>query len=395
MNSPEPVPIRELEADLRSWRSRTLTLVLSAGLVLIFPALLQTLLRTADYPAERAGAIALLVVYLFTALLAALRKLDYRVRGWGALAVIYTSGLISLGRGGLAGDGRVYLVVLPMVAATLVGLKASRVSAAVSLATYSVFAYLAVSGRLEGWLIVHENPVSADHWVYDGLVMATLMIASMVMLNNFTRLLMRTIRSEQTALRDLQQANLTLEEKVEKRTAELAEANRLLLHQATHDALTGLPNRVLFFDRLEHAIQQAERQQTHLSVLFIDLNNFKDVNDTYGHTQGDHLLQEVARRINTSVRESDTVARLSGDEFTVILENLSAASDVGPIAAKIASSLSQPVDLNGAVIRASASIGASHYPQDGAIVEDLIRHADLNMYQAKAASKFLPPVKPE
>lgn len=139
---------------------------------------------------------------------------------------------------------------------------------------------------------------------------------------------------------------------------------------AYHDGLTGLPNRGLFLDRLHHAVAHAHRNQSGVAVMFLDLDNFKPVNDTHGHHVGDRLLQIIAQRLVASVREADTVARLGGDEFTVILESITDADDVAPITRKIIDAI-------------TTSIGISLYPAHGGQADELIRRADSAMYAAK------------
>jgi diguanylate cyclase (GGDEF)-like protein/PAS domain S-box-containing protein len=160
---------------------------------------------------------------------------------------------------------------------------------------------------------------------------------------------------------------------------------------AMHDELTRLPNRRLFHDRLATAFARAQRQETGLSVLFIDLNRFKQVNDRYGHVCGDLLLQHVARRLVSCVRDTDTVARLGGDEFVVLLENIELPSDVGLVTAKIHHALDAPVEFGiGQQMRISASIGVAHFPEHGADWQALVSHADQAMYAAKAAARAVP-----
>jgi diguanylate cyclase (GGDEF)-like protein len=153
--------------------------------------------------------------------------------------------------------------------------------------------------------------------------------------------------------------------------------------QATYDLLTGLPNRFLFNNRLGKAIARSKRDERKLAVLFIDLDNFKPVNDNLGHKTGDLLLQEVGRRIKTCVRDSDTVARYSGDEFTVIVHDI--ANDRAPlaIAEQIIKTISQPYELQTNQIFCTASIGISVYPDDGASAEELVSNADQAMYHVK------------
>ena len=149
------------------------------------------------------------------------------------------------------------------------------------------------------------------------------------------------------------------------------------------DPLTTLPNRRLFEDRLAIALAQAHRYRHRLAVIFLDLDRFKQVNDTLGHAAGDALLKAVADRLNTSVREGDTVARLAGDEFTLLLPGIHYAEDLAAISRKLAESLREPFRLDGHDVRVTASGGISLYPEDGEDVEALLKSADTAMYRAK------------
>lgn len=152
---------------------------------------------------------------------------------------------------------------------------------------------------------------------------------------------------------------------------------------AYHDGLTGLPNRGLFLDRLHHAVAYAHRNRAMVAVMFIDLDNFKPINDTLGHHVGDQLLQVVAQRLAASVREADTVARLGGDEFTIILESIADGGDIPLIVQKIIDTLSCPMLIDGHDISITASIGISLYPDDGQQPDGLLKCADTAMYLAK------------
>lgn len=156
---------------------------------------------------------------------------------------------------------------------------------------------------------------------------------------------------------------------------------------ALHDPLTGLPNRRLFDDRLQHAIAQSQRNQQPFALLCIDLDDFKPVNDSHGHRTGDLLLGEIARRINDCVRQSDTFSRIGGDEFMLILPDTSDASGALVVAHKIEAALAEPVFLGDIVIRPSASIGIALYPTHGETAEELIRSVDMAMYRVKQNGK--------
>lgn len=156
-----------------------------------------------------------------------------------------------------------------------------------------------------------------------------------------------------------------------------------LLHIAHYDDLTGLPNRVLLQDRLIHAIAQADRNDWIVAVLFLDLDRFKLVNDTYGHTAGDKLLQQVSKRLSWCLRGGDTVGRLGGDEFAIVLSQVSHAEDAVLVAQKIMNSFKDPVYIGNLETFVSGSIGITLYPVDGELPETLIRNADTAMYRAK------------
>ncbi|UCC55930.1 MAG: EAL domain-containing protein [Gammaproteobacteria bacterium] len=156
-----------------------------------------------------------------------------------------------------------------------------------------------------------------------------------------------------------------------------------LNHMAHHDALTNLPNRVLFSDRLEHALQHHQRAGRQLALMFLDLDGFKKINDTLGHPAGDALLNQVAQRLLISARKGDTVARLGGDEFTMILEDLEKPGNVPEVARRILDSLARPFNVSGREVFLSASIGISMHPQDGDDVTALMKHADVAMFEAK------------
>lgn len=157
--------------------------------------------------------------------------------------------------------------------------------------------------------------------------------------------------------------------------------------QANYDPVTGLPNRTLFHERLAASLSSSHREGWITALLFIDLDNFKAVNDTRGHVVGDWLLQEVAGRLANSVREADTVARLGGDEFTVILQDVTGADDAAMVAQKIVSAVAEPFFAEGGDIFIGASVGITLYPNDAIDADTLIRHADLAMYRAKEAGR--------
>jgi diguanylate cyclase (GGDEF)-like protein/PAS domain S-box-containing protein len=165
------------------------------------------------------------------------------------------------------------------------------------------------------------------------------------------------------------------------------ESQDKLDHLAHHDPLTALPNRLLFHDRLQHALQRAERDNEQLAVLFIDLDRFKNVNDTLGHHVGDELLKQVAAALAGHLRDGDTLARLGGDEFIVLLENVHGAFGAGHVAEKLMSMFEQPFSVADHELFVTGSVGISLFPQDATDLNMLIRNADVAMYQAKARGR--------
>jgi diguanylate cyclase (GGDEF)-like protein len=174
-----------------------------------------------------------------------------------------------------------------------------------------------------------------------------------------------------------------LESNVRRYNEMLEQANARLRHAATHDALTGLPNRVLLADRLRQAIARSSRHQMRFAVLVVDLDRFKAINDSLGHIAGDELLQEVARRLSALLRKEDSLARLGGDEFVLLIHEVSTPQDAEEVARKVLSQVASPVQLAGLDVHVSPSIGICLCPDDGVDSETLLQHADAAMYHAK------------
>ena len=174
-------------------------------------------------------------------------------------------------------------------------------------------------------------------------------------------------------------------QELELHLAEIAQAHARLTYLANHDALTDLPNRTLFFDRLDQALALARRHGTRLALLFIDLDKFKPINDTWGHAVGDQLLRAVAQRLSGRLRDSDTVGRIGGDEFVAFLNDITDADFAARVADELRHGLAQPYELGGLTLEISASIGLALFPDHGQDAIELAHHADDSMYQAKQA----------
>jgi len=212
---------------------------------------------------------------------------------------------------------------------------------------------------------------------------------------------LQDITETKNAEQEIIRARDTLEQQVVERTRELANTVKQLeieieerekitaeLHfLANHDALTGLPSLRLCKDRLDQSLAEARRNRQTSAVMFLDLDGFKDINDQYGHEFGDRVLKATAERITSEIRETDTVARIGGDEFVIILSSLPECQIADRIATSLIEGISQPIIIDKIEVTVSASIGVSLYPKNGVTVEQLIRSADHAMYQVKHAGK--------
>jgi diguanylate cyclase (GGDEF)-like protein len=199
--------------------------------------------------------------------------------------------------------------------------------------------------------------------------------------------LWRSKQQLQALLNTLADRNKKLEEEI----AERRRIETLVRHQAQHDALTGLPNRILFLDRLDTAVDRATRHRENFALLYIDIDGFKPVNDNHGHAVGDVLLREIGQRLLRGTRKTDTVARLGGDEFAVILEEVANERAALQVGLKLCEALEQPFLLSmpdgDLTVRVGASVGVAVFPEHGKDRDTLINAADAAMYRAKRAGK--------
>ena len=166
-----------------------------------------------------------------------------------------------------------------------------------------------------------------------------------------------------------------------------SEGDERLYHLAHYDSLCDLPNRLLFYDRLRQSMSRSKRNDSRVAVIYMDLDGFKEVNDEYGHSVGDELLQQVSKRVVDILRESDTVARIGGDEFTLIINDVESKDSLTTIADKILSTLQETYKLNGYEFNVSASIGISLFPENSEDINSLVKQADIAMYKAKKDGK--------
>ena len=200
--------------------------------------------------------------------------------------------------------------------------------------------------------------------------------------NDMMRDLSQSNRTREHALGELQDLNRTLEMRVDERTRAIESVNRELERLALSDALTDLPNRTLFMDRLRQTLNGAKRKSGRFAVMLIDLDRFKEINDTFGHHAGDQLLKDIASRLTETLLTTDTVGRLGGDEFAIILPDTDSAG-TAVVARRLIDAVGRPVELEGVTIRVAASIGIANFPETGHDANTMLKCADIAMYEAK------------
>ncbi|MCW8943876.1 MAG: EAL domain-containing protein [Sedimenticola sp.] len=296
----------------------------------------------------------------------------------------------------------IFLVIFGTIAVSVPVLAAYLPAFFAYVLPQSLFLILALMIQGTQWSLL----LSAAALIYTGLITATSrnmnrQICRSIELETHNQSLVETLGTEVLQRKAIQEElelhKLHLEHQVELRTDELTQSNeqlqkeitirtqaeKSLKHLAHHDTLTNLPNRLLLDARLEHAIKRAHRYQSELAVLFLDLDNFKHINDSLGHIAGDQLLQKVTQRLSEATREDDTIARLGGDEFVVLMEDFRDTTDIICLTQKILDCINEPFEVNNEPIFTGCSIGISLYPQDGETAATLLRNADAAMYRTK------------
>lgn len=384
-----------IDKVIEEWREAVLKILLPVLTIAFLPALVHLIVQTLLGEHESWYATGLYILFYLSLLYLTFRRsFSSLQRARGLLTLNYLMAVFSLARGGLAGDGRLYLMSLPLLATVLVGTDTAIYASVLSLVTFTIFAYLVDRGLLADWLIYPFNPRDLETWVYSGLTLGAILLTVVIVIARFTSSYLQALRESQQsaakldeAYHQLEIAHQNLEQKVQQRTQELMRTNRHLEFLATHDSLTGLPNRLLFYDRLEQAVRTGERFQQQFAVLFVDLDNFKQVNDTFGHPVGDVVLKEIGRLIRLSLRANDTVARLAGDEFAIILDHIRTPNDALCWADSIRQRIGRNLTVLNHTVNMTASIGISIFPQHGIDAQTLLRKADEAMYRAKTNGK--------
>jgi diguanylate cyclase (GGDEF)-like protein len=262
-----------------------------------------------------------------------------------------------------------------LILAALVGLAAGAIYTLGEIYSLYIVYFLPVIGIAFIWMIFQEG----DIYYFSTFLLFILFFYFTTAAYNYSKNFKNILRKEYEAKEHY------LEQKQAKE--KIIEQNSVLEYRAHHDNLTDLPNRILFKDRLKNAISKARRSEAIIAVCFVDLDNFKVINDSLGHHIGDKVLKQVTTRLLNSMRMHDTIARWGGDEFIIIMEDLQKAENASRLAQKILAVLSEPCEIDGHKLYVTCSIGISIYPKDSNNVDNLIKYADSAMYKAKDEGK--------
>lgn len=255
------------------------------------------------------------------------------------------------------------------------------------------------STTLSSVLLYLITGILIDRIRFIGIVLSTILPA--IVTPFFAYFIVRLLLKLDVAERELIKAKTELEVRIKQRTAELVRANKALQAEiaeriraeetirqmAYHDVLTGLPNRMLFNDRCMLALAHADRNKQRLALMVLDLDQFKDINDTLGHSVGDQLLQAVSNRLAKLLRKTDTIARMGGDEFLLLLPKIVQTHHTFMIAQKILEAIRKPFVLASHELKITTSIGIAIYPDDGEDIDTLMKNADIALYHAKGQGR--------
>jgi len=362
MKQLEAAPEERIDARFEKNRQMLIERMWLGLLVLVLIAIPITTWRASESGWQNMNKAQLALGFGVVAAFFLRNRLSPKVKGAVPVALIFIGGSMGLFGWGIASTGFWWLVMVNF----LVGLIFSYRTA---ILTYSFTALLIViagvgflSGVLRPGVDLNEWAASLPAWLL--FMMAATIVPSLVLM----------------AIGAFQKTILELLDEVHSKSAQLEQL-------ATHDQLTRLPLMHLATDRFHVMLSRAQRENKRVALFFVDLDGFKEVNDTYGHEAGDHVLTEIAGRLRQALRDEDTIARIGGDEFLVILGDLPDCASAGPVADKLLSVVPHPVQYEGHALSVSASIGIAVFPEHAQDLVNLRRAADNAMYQAKKAGK--------
>jgi diguanylate cyclase (GGDEF)-like protein len=335
---------------------RVLTAIALFSMVVVPASMLRTLYTGWQLLYGVHALLGIVAVGLFLAR----RRMPPSLKAKAVLALFWSTGLTALLGLGLAGSGMWWLVFGVLLGSLLYSIRVGIVMMLVAVVAMSIVGYAYCTGLL-------LPPDNAARFLRSPTAWATAIIGASVM----PLLVFQAIAALNESTLDL--------------LAQAARQRERIRELATHDQLTGVPGLMLALDRLEQALRAMNRSDAKVGLLFIDLDGFKAINDTHGHAAGNAVLQSVAKRLSATLRAGDTVARIGGDEFLVLLTGLASEADVLCVARKLLATINEPIPYGDTIVNARGSIGAAFVDRPGQIAEDVIRTADAAMYAAKRA----------
>ena len=349
-----------LDRQLAESRNLLVDRVLAAIALFALVAVPASMLRTLNTGWQLLYGVHALLGVAAVSLFLARRRMSPGLKAKAVLALFWLTGLTALLGLGLAGSGMWWLVFGVLLGSLLYSIRVGIVMMLIAVVAMSAVAYAFCTGLL-------VPPGNAAHYLVSPTAWATAIIGASVM----PLLVFQAIAALNASTLDL--------------LAQAARQRERIRELATHDQLTGVPGLMLALDRLEQALRAMNRSGAKVGLLFIDLDGFKQINDTLGHAAGNAVLQSVAKRMSATLRAVDTVARIGGDEFLVLLTGPASEADVSCVARKLLQAINEPMQYGDAVVNARGSIGATFVDQPGLLAEDVIRAADAAMYEAKRA----------
>ncbi len=349
-----------LDRQLTESRNLLVDRVLAAIALFALVVVPASMLRTLNTGWQLLYAVHGLLGVAAVGLFLARRRMSAGLKAKAVLALFWLTGLTALLGLGLAGSGMWWLVFGVLLGSLLYSIRIGIAMMLVAVVAMSAVGYAYCTGLL-------VPPGNATRYLSSPTAWATAIIGASVM----PLLVFQAIAALNASTLDL--------------LAQAARQREKIRELATHDQLTGVPGLMLALDRLEQSLRAMKRSGAKVGLLFIDLDGFKAVNDTLGHAAGNAVLQSVAKRMSATLRAGDTVARIGGDEFLVLLTGPASEADVLCVARKLLLAINQPIDYGGTPVGARGSIGAAFVDQPGPLAEDVIRTADAAMYEAKRA----------
>jgi diguanylate cyclase (GGDEF)-like protein len=374
-------------SGLEDWRKINNDQVIRVGTILITFPLIKLIYDFYIGKSTWHGPLFFTVLFILLLTVSLNNKMDHVKKGWFIVIICMMAESVDLIQGGLVGDGRMWLVALPVIAFVIIDIHAGWVVSLINMLIFIGFGFLHSFGIFDQYFIYEGNIQPTEFWISSGFFQFAIMGMVIVLISRIHLFMTKVISEEMETAKKLNELNGKLENLVSGRTKELSKANKKLEYFNKHDFLTGIPNRKLFFEYLEELIDNNETTEQIFACLFIDIDNFKSINDTYGHSEGDKLLKWIGQIFQNFTRDTDIVARVGGDEFVMIFRDVTKREIIVNQIARIMDKLKGSYKINGGEIEILTSIGISEYPKDSKDIDEIVNFADEAMYVSKRNKK--------